>query len=521
MSILNDKEITSVDDGTQNPFPTRVDAPPPPKAEQLKHTGAHNIIDPQIYDQNVKIRSLTWSVTDERGKLLAKIPVHPENMGEFTKYIQPMYHYWSGGMCIELRIMGTAYQAGQLVLVEIPPDADVEAIALSGDYTGYNWVALDVKDPALIHMHVRDVNQGTFHYVKKINNFDPLNIGSWFALIVDSPLNSTTGGTQQVGVEIWAKPSREFQFSRLRIPRPSQITSVIAPQEITYALNFSGHNFPDRCCNVKAVAYRAVVLPNSVKVSTNSQAGMRDLSGNLLNSTEVYWPYLMLKKSEISEWTASTSSCTCPYQNNYYNMYDVEVSCTFYIGAKWYGCSVTLSEATPGGTAKITIPEDNYNRLKQASGFLYMNNVNSFDGAENLVVTTPGFKLPVDESFLMFGYGQHLYAHQTELLSRVFASKAAKGWLPTNSCASFMMIDAVEQIPIGLVKLWEEGFFTIKASKDQKEYVMANLNFVFKGFVPRTQRLQTDPALSQGRMLVESAHRRILSSRKRDPKVIE
>lgn len=507
MSILNDKEITSVQDGTTNEFPTNVDAPPPPKSEQTKHTGAHNQIDPQIYHQNVKIRSLNWSVTDERGKVLAVIPVSPQNMGRFVEYLQPMYHYWSGGMMIELRVMGTAYQAGQVALIELPPDADAYEVATTGDYTGYNWVALDVKDPALVSIHCRDVNQGTFHYVSKQNNFGPLNIGSQFLLVVDSPLNSTTGGTQQVGIEIWAKPSSEFQFSRLRIPRVDVAPSVNAPAEIESALNFVVNADYQVQNNSFFRIKDFTILPNSVKqldmcytnhIATNGSPTLR-----------TYWgPTTINNCIDFSEYDAQAQRYTATVTGNKYPFPD---RASWYSNENVNACGTMQVKEDKGGDVAIfyfSVPHVDIYNLHVKHPFISMSHNQQPGKTVGWKKDAKTFTMPVDESFAVFEANKDTPSTQTRTLSQVLYQGIAKGWIPPESCATFMMIDAIEQVPIGLVKLWEEGFFSMRPSKDYLRFGLKTLKFVFKGFVPRTQQLKAQPDIAMNRMMVATAHRR-------------
>lgn len=510
MSILNDKEITAIDDGAANQFPAQVDAPPPPKSEQQRHTGARNLIDPHIYKQNVKIRSVNWSVTDERGKVLAVIEVHPDNMGAFVEYLQGMYHYWSGGVLIEVRVMGTAYQAGQIVLVEIPPEADAYAIAASGDYTGYNWVALDVKDPALVGMHCRDVNQGAFHYVSKENAFGPLNIGSQFLLVVDSPLNSTTGGTQQVGIEIWAKPSQEFQFSRLRIPRASNSTSLQAPAELEMALNFPTTGEVYMCNNAQPVK-RMRVFPSSVKIYNTVFYGAAKLSGEYYYREWSHYEAARFK--ELKDWDptnlnakAKVSGLQSNIDAAVYPWYSTELT-------KGGGGFITLQAGTDD--VIVTMSKDSYDNFQLYPNTLVRIPLVVYRGSPLNRKIGTSFTCPVDESIMVYAPSSRVISNkqdapQTDILGKVLHTGVAKNWLPKNMCASFMMVDSTEEVPIGLVKLWEEGIFTTRASKDFIDYDVAKLKFYFKGFVPRIQKLQSDPQLAQGKLLVQMKHARSL-----------
>lgn len=519
MSILNDQTITSVDDGSSPSFPTKVDAPSPPTREMMQHTGAINSIDPQIYDQNIKHGSVNWSVIDERGKLLITIRCHPENMGPHTNYLQTEYHFWTGDMIVLWRIMGTAYQAGQVVAVELPPGVDPAKVANSGDYSGYNWVALDVKDPHMAKLEIRDVNQGEFHYVDKLNEFDPLNYGSTFALIVDSPLNSTTGGTQQVGIEIWTKPAPNFRFSRLRVPRLINTPSVSAPVELEYALNFNTHNYPDYLANVPWRVDKLSIQPSSIKSMNLSQIMHVNLQGEYTEGTsaaiKVETPRLQL--NTFGTFDQQTSTYTAKY--NTWQCGVVRFTCpfTFYIGGTFYGGTMQLKGDDVSGDVLFTAPEDTYNRHKAAT---YTNvHIRNATGTSAPYISSSVFTLPVEESFVLFQAqgASSVKAYQTELMSRTLRASIAKDWLPPKSCAVFMMIDSVEEIPVMEIKLWEEGFLTCRATKDTVEYRLGDLRFVFKGFVPRTQKLKVNKELALGKLSVQQKHARLISSQQPDP----
>lgn len=523
MSLTDNNQITSVDNGETTSFPTVVDQPEPPRSEPQRHVGVSNSYDRTLNMQNVFTAEFTWSTNDQSGTVLWYTELHPRRMSPPMQHLASMYTYWAGDVFYTVKIAGTAFHAGALTMVEVPPSIHPTTLAGTKDYTIYNWVMIDAKNPSLEGFRIRDVRQGAFHYIDRdAESLSTIDIGGYLMLVVDMPLNTSSTGTQQISVQIWSKPADNFQLLKLRMP--SQTTKkpeVKAPLFLDHILNLPTYGY----MGVKSPTFDAsltklVVRPSTIKVSTVNLAGHYSLDGKAIEDEEFG--------------TFAGVGLTIMDPGSYNEQ------------QKRRGISAIIDTPVPGAMSPVLLFTLANRGASDIPGFITDHDLCSGkkvgdamsgyflgdaatkanqEGDKLFVFAEPGREvacLPrvkvtqmASESFLEFhGVREQKApaAMQTREMAQLFSTGGLKDWLPQNQAALFNVIDVSENLPIFQAKLHPEGYFTTRAMKDETTYKISNVKFAFVGFVPRTSKLERSSEMSTNRMLVNMRDLRSSSS---------
>lgn len=210
--------------------------PGPTPQEVPMHAGELNGIDPYISQQFIAFGSFTWTTGMDPGTLLFQIPVHPTYVHQFIAHLSKMYNAWGGGFDICLKIAGTGFHAGALLMVRLPPNIRPNSLRTVADITAFEYTVMDPKTLEVVTKTLMDQRNIMYHYMP----FDENNIqsfGGYFAVYVMLPLNTSSTGATQITLQVLARPSQQFVFAQLRpirdLPNPS-----VVPTEIEQALDF-------------------------------------------------------------------------------------------------------------------------------------------------------------------------------------------------------------------------------------------------------------------------------------------
>lgn len=521
--ILDNTQISSAEDGQVASLPSQVSQPPPPQREMDTHTAHKNFIDPQLYFQNIFKADVLWSTSDPSGKLLVYWQLHPHDINPLLAYLTPLYHMWKGGMSVQMRVMGSAFHAGLLAGVALPPDVHPESLVENKGWTAYNWHAIDPKCQDMIEIDVPDINQGMFHYTDDKKGFENNWRGGYFACYVNSPLNTTTSGTPQIHIQFWCKPNRDFHFSYMRIPRPLENPAEV-PAALSEALDFYGHiNYsPYQNFSMDKMKF----LPSSIKTSTWSCFYTYDTNGKQLSkdppansrgfalepSLYNYVPltgdgqFVIQPKQKYDFAFLAASFGKSSGVAHYYSVANVEPF-AYYLGEQDGVPSLVCSaneaqkQAISARDKKIFFHYPYYpDYTKMAQG------PTSFTQVSN-------------ESFVVFDLISNgsAFHHQTNAIAVACRFGRLKGWIPPGQCALFRMIDVDESLPIGYLKLFSEGYFTTSKVDASIEFVLKKIRCVFESFIGRTVPIPQSPEMSKNRFAIMSYHKSISDQADIDP----
>ncbi|APG78385.1 hypothetical protein 2 [Hubei picorna-like virus 69] len=512
--LLDEQKITSVQDAPGVNLPPSIDGPPIPTNEVWHHTGHKNVIDPQVYEQNIFVATVEWSVNDEAGKLLWVSEVNAQS-NPLTSFLSGMYHYYKGGFVYMIKVMGSAFHAGQVSLTVLPPDANPTELSGTRGWTAYNWVAVDPKHIGPIEVEVRDVNQGSFHFTDPSKQgLSPLKRIGWIAMFVDSRLNTTTSGTQQISIEIWCKPTRDFMFSYLRIPRPSETPSVGIPAELAYLLNFSLQGNGILLANSFVQTDKITVFPKTIKSYPYQPFNQIWVDGTHTEFAFLEEPGYSRRTIGNTKWDSA-------------------------IGASEFSAirPLPITNTRTGQPSPIAPPSsgrapsrldwnigqwvfDKWISPQQGHFFAYMEGDYLRDG-DNIYMFRPAigpkttminahqntktFTVPVDgEAFFLLSAQSNssIVSPLSYAVYELFRTKQIAQWWRPGQCAIFNLVDVEEGIPLRKVKLYEEGYFTTTGSDNYISYDIKKLRLDFQNFAIRTSPLRSSSEMRRNDLLI-------------------
>lgn len=527
-SVAPTQQFTSVETAPHGPS-VSLEVPGIPPTEAVTHLGELNNIDNFFYEQDIHAATFNWTTRDEPGKLLWYIPISPQAMNKALSYISKLYIGWAGDFLITFKIAGTAFHAGNMVVVAFPPSEHPTKYAGSKNYTMFPWCAADPKTLEIMTITARDKRPMAYHYT---DGFDfaggesNLNIGGYIAAFVDLQLNTSSSGSQAIQVQVWSKCAPNFKFVFFRPPTieilPGQVE---VPPMLEYYLNFSlqstNQNF--------IMSSNAIVARKLVAFSSDT----KELTSGFYNTYNVE-----------GEYTKEVVFKTDFYLPDEPNIYTVKSNSTS-AGVKTIRTAPFWEYHPNKETSWALAPTDTYVALClqfkeesdiQNNEYLWDHHgeIGNFPLDKPAIMPHPTdykrarlqqtqFKhLPItastpNESFLLFmDEFNDIWSIQHFGMTRYFKTGALKNWIPPGQCALFLLNDAEENLPIAYVKLYQKGFMTIDGTKDQIIYDLFRMSLKFYGFLAQTDAMPLrTPAMAQNRLMVNLKHRSLnKSSRK-------
>lgn len=513
-------KITSVEDGNLTALPTMVDPPEPSKREAEIHAGAINRMDPVIYQQNIHKTTITWSTQDQPGTLLFYEELTPHKINSLVSHQADSYHYWSGDSLEEVKIAGTSFHAGMVVAVELPPHVHPTSLAGTRDYTAYNWRGIDAKNPNLEGFRIRDVRQVAFHYIDSKKNPSIHDIGGYFALYVDMPLNTSSTGTQQISIQIWSKPAPNFQLLKLKIPRlqpgePSSALTHLVESTLDFTNNDKLPEYPSNCAypcgkmvaNSTTVTLHEVLRCNHFDTSGKSMTTLKHFE-KFDRGTETKYKITGGVDNVVGGSIRVRLTPLSPFRcnrNDKGGWLYFPVIGTSTVATSWDRDINPPKDSTDWVPTLIcTNSETLENAWKDGTVVYYFSAPSTTDFiSDSTTIVTPN-----GESLITFRQegNPRLEGLQTSRFSELCASGVLKDWIPKGQVAVFILRDGTQDLPIAKVKLYPEGFFTTRPSKDHIEYDIGKLAFSFDGFTGATNPLPKSAEYSRNKLLVLPFH---------------
>jgi len=186
-------------------------------AETVPHTGQSNNVDPYLYEQFLSVSTVTWNTTMLPGTLIFKAPIHPTSSNNIVSYMSKLYNTWSGSIQFKIKVAGTGFHAGALIMARIPPNIDPDSLTEMSSITAFEWELIDPKQLELVTRQVMDQRPVMYHY-KNLDVTNPNSFGGWYCLYVLMPLNTSSTGLSQINVQIFSRLGNDFCFSQIVPP---------------------------------------------------------------------------------------------------------------------------------------------------------------------------------------------------------------------------------------------------------------------------------------------------------------
>lgn len=500
------EQIDSTAEAPHGPAMT-IEVPGPPPSEAISHVGEANSIDPLLYKQNLWCASFPWKVGDQVGKCLWWIPIHPSSYNKIMSHLARIYNCWAGDATISIKVAGTGFHAGLLTMVRLPPNIHPNSMSGTKDWTAFPWEAYDPKMLEVASIQARDQRPVSYHYNEGYGN-PLLDIGGYIAIYVDLGLNTSSSGSQQIQVNVWSKLADNFCFSQLRYPYEPLIKGDrIAPVELLALVDFR----KDRASNIALAC--APILIKSIVVKSFNQKVLNTGIYNCFPLTSSYMSKVHDNfHSSLDKWTGKVS--------------------------KVDGKKITLEEIKPfwqfNTVGKLGLTAYNTTKFSfsliegltqlgvRSASFTYVEPELPW-GIDDVIQLFPSFvgdQVPIEstfednsysaktdnESFLLFRGGD-VDCPQTIDLARYLRGAWIASWLPKGQCGLFSVNDTSEDLPIGYAKLYDEGFFTFQASKDELVFPFENIQLKFEQFISRTDAIPNNSEFARNKILLTMKYR--------------
>lgn len=219
------------------PAISRTGGPGPDTSEAFQGSGAINSFDPYLNTQFIIHTTVTWTTTMDPGTVIYSLPIHPSTMHQWMAHLNKMYNVWDGGFDFAIKIAGTGFHAGALLIFRLPPNIKPSQINTPQHASAFEYKIMDPKTLEVEIDAVIDQRRMKYHYnpldVKKPDSF-----GGYLVIMVNMPLATSSTGNTQIAVQVLVRPSMNFRFAQLR-PIDPVIISSTDPTDLINALNFT------------------------------------------------------------------------------------------------------------------------------------------------------------------------------------------------------------------------------------------------------------------------------------------
>lgn len=493
----------------------------PNATEGATHSGAANGIDPTLYEQFIANGTFIWSVADEPGKCLWKIPIHPANAHQFSDHLQKMYNCWSGGFDFGVKIAGTGFHAGALMIARIPPNIDPNNLQTIQAVTAFEYAVFDPKMLEVQIKSVMDQRNIMYHYFPfDINNRE--SFGGYLAFYVMLPLATSSTGATEISILITAKMSADFRFFQLK-PIASDVVPVAVPRDLEDSLDFT----KPKTSAIKLQSISSIVVnpPSSMryidKETVNCLQFSQDpMNGYFIPRPETIQSFETTGKEVFSygiKWTvtdAGAATLSFDQDNPLLAFTDLKFVNSKVLLPNITGSGAMLFNLTLKNKKKVNIVFDgefspvdpttdpNVKEYKTKfvvdltnfswgieiyKGFVPDGMVNGqsfwsgvdkgflqFTGIDFGANVSYGFDLvkyspPIEESFITFE-GYDSVCAQTAEFAAALNNEAYSGFMDKQTALVFELVDTIVGLPILPIKLHYAGYFTTFAHKTEVTY---------------------------------------------------
>lgn len=211
--------------------------PGPNNSEAPIHTGEANGIDPFFHVQYVAMAQFTWTVSDNPAKCLWSIPIHPSETHQWLAHLAKMYNAWAGGIDFAVKVAGTGFHAGAIMIARIPPNIEPSKLLTVPDITAFEYSVIDPKMLELEIKSVMDQRNIMYHYMP-LDVKNPQSFGGYLAIYVMLPLATSSTGATEISIQVLARPARNFLFTQIR-PIRMDVVPLAVPYDLENSLDFT------------------------------------------------------------------------------------------------------------------------------------------------------------------------------------------------------------------------------------------------------------------------------------------
>lgn len=488
--------------------------PAGPPQETPMHTGMMNTIDQLFKVQYVPIDTVTWSVTQTAGTLMWKRPIHPKYCHEGINYLMGLYNCWSGGIDFNFKVAGTGFHAGAIAIVRIPPNRRPEDFLTPSSWGLFEYVVIDPKTLEVESLGVSDQRPIMYHY-KEFDEDNPNTFGGWLAMYTLLSLNTSSTGSQQIQIQVFSKPNMNWQPSQGIMPT---VTTVKPDFPLSTEKIFDFSSYTD-VLSTSLTTLQYIGLQPKAIVSTTYVGNCLDLNGKKLSKFNIEADDFKQARDEFKnvphvlpffDYSTTENTTSVTFASNFPKPYCKPQANTriyfqgineSYQVESFFAPKTTVSYIEGPGTIRWEIEGKSTVLTSSTPGRVIFTALQDAGPPPDAVLAPP---IP-NESPVLFldGNGDApCKSVQTFRMTNAFFDGMFKNVLPSGTCALFAIIDTNENLPLGYVKLYAEGFFTSR-SLDKLTYLNAkNIRFTFVSYILRTDAMPNVPSYAVNRMLL-------------------
>jgi hypothetical protein len=493
----------------------------PPSMEIPIHTGSTNAFDPYFFEQYIQINTITWNTSDPPGKVLWSQAIHP-SAHPYINYFSKAYYGWGGGFDYMFKAAGTGFHAGNLCVSRLPPGISPTAISNPTSFSVFESTYIDPKCLEVVSRTVMDQRNVMYHVKDSVDYSNHQTYGGTIVVWVSLRLNTSSSGVNQIDIGAWIKPSPTFTLSQI-VPLDYNMGGSTPYQELNDALDFTKIR-NRKIVGVPLPATKFIIHPDSFKIMNRGVFGMVDIHGKFADKTgedESFWyqidmPLQPVMQSEglfvedTDHKIATFKDQTIPWLIPAVGL-DVSVS-SFNVGNASEPTDKSLAvkivatnrvvktgtEVVP--TFKATTTALATGDTAPRIGFTFYGN--DQDTVEDFGIAmakawspldvAQGFTLPLDESFVGFGFtdlapDKMYWMNQPSSLRDLFIDTNIGSNLTSTQCLLCMVYDTQYQTNLTQVKIYPTGVMSAPKSTNIVTYDLTHLQIRFYSVIQATE----------------------------------
>lgn len=491
-----DEVFAGTDPTVDTPVISQIGNPGPPTSTAVAGTAANPGLEQYLATNWITVATFIWTVGLAPGTLMWSCPISPD-IHPILAYLSALYNSWAGPLEFLVKVAGTAFHAGALKIVRLPPNIPPETYNTAQDTDYFEWGVIDPKTLEVVARSVADQRRMNYHYV---GDKTPDGIGGHLAIYVQIPLNTSASGTHQIQINVWCRTGPGFTFLQVKpIPRN--------PSERPDRWRRMGDmfRFADQHTTTtydrQSIIYNLIILQKSTKMIDRGMAMHRDGFGELRSSKYPY-DYTTLSRDDDKVWppfpdfvtTDGTEFASKGYVWNWTGegraYFKVNPVAENQKGRLMMSNKNAEALAKPGNAITFAeIADDKVSMIPETSNAsntwpctgrivvpfadIYgdWNPIKNSDSADNFaapnefesIVVFPSNKTPVEE-FLT----KQMWSTQTAYMSEYMLLNKPFTEIGQHQAVIFQAVDTQYNLPVGTFKLYPSGFLTSVASSTNK-----------------------------------------------------
>lgn len=254
----------------------------PNNMEAPMHAGSMNTFDSKYYTHWMALSTFSWDVSMSPAQLLWSTPIHPDKSHQWLAWDAKKYYIWAGGFDYSIKVAGTGFHAGSVMIVRIPPGYSPDQFRTITDLFQFDWKQMDPKTLEVVSLGVMDQRNIMYHYFP-LDLKDKNSFGGHIAVYVVMPLATSGSGVTSINLLVMTRPSRNFTMDQL-VPIRVEAPMLSKPFNLEFALDFTKQRTSPTTLN-QITGFTAWTKKSLIELNYQT-LNTYDFSGELLNGEE-------------------------------------------------------------------------------------------------------------------------------------------------------------------------------------------------------------------------------------------